>query len=157
MRSLRSLIPALLLVGVAGCGPDETPPPEPTAESVALDLFVLALDDDPQRARVQSAFGAFDDDVRYATLLDAIRELPAERNDDASSVVEMYTLEGGDRTGFDLEGPVGDGGVARYSVLLDTTTAPGTIVWFSGPGVEWPERRRRSPGISTSAPPTAGE
>jgi hypothetical protein len=157
MRSLRSLIPALLLVGTVGCGPGETPVTESTTESVALGLFELAFEDDPEPVRVESVFGVVADDPAYAALLDAVRVLREGRAGHGPEIVATYLMEDGNRTGFDLEGPVGDGGSARYSVLLDTTTYPGKIVWFSGPGIEWPEQQRKGPGILTSAPPRAGE
>ena len=150
MRSFTSLILVALLIGTAACRSDEIPPVEPTAESVVAALFALAAQDDLDLEQTAQLFAPVEDERRRAELLDAIRALRTEHE---AEVVESYTLAEQGRIGFDLEGRLTGDGVARFSVLLDTTTPPGVVVWFSGPGVEWPERKRRGPGISTSSPP----
>lgn len=150
MRSLRGVILAAWLVAALGCGRDGAPAADASPDTLVADLFDLAREDDPDPARIARLFGTVDDERAGAALHDAIRALRATR---APEIVETYTLDDLQRTGFDLQGVLEGGGVAHYSVLLDTTTPPGRIVWFSGPDVEWPERKDRGPGISTSASP----
>ena len=119
-------------------------------ESRAVRDLVDRLDD-PAAERVDGVFGGTDDEQARAALLDAIQAL---RPIDEIEIVETYPMEDLVRVSFDLVGRLPGGGIARYSVTLDTASEPGTIVWFSGPGVEWPDRKPRGPGLSTSAPPT---
>ncbi len=155
MRSLRGLIAVASLSVLAGCDAPAPPvAPEPTTEGRALELLELASSPEPDPARVETLFGVVDDEREHAALLDAIVRL---RGATDVTVVETYTLEDLARTGFELEGALPGEGRARFSIQLDTSTQPGTIVWFTGPGVEWPERRRRGDGLSTSAPPGTPE
>ncbi len=144
MRSTRGLILIALLAGLPSCGPDEPA----TAEAVALELFVLARQEEPDGERVDALFGPIDGERERAELLDAMGLL---RTEGSPVILDSYTLD--ERLGFDLEARLPSDGAARYSVLVDITSPPGEIVWFNGPGVEWPERGRDGTGLSTSSPP----
>ncbi len=142
---------AVLVVALAalvGCAPEP-----PTRAGAVLELFELAHIDEPLAERVDGLFGNVEDEQARAALLDAIQAL---RPVGEVEIVETYPMDDLVRVSFDLVGQLPGGGVARYSVQLDTATEPGTIVWFSGPGVEWPDRRPRGSGLSTSAPPGGG-
>jgi hypothetical protein len=150
MRSTSSLTVAIAVLAGCSCStPDSTTPASPT--ETVLELFELALLDEPAVERVDGLFDSVDDEQARAVLLDAIEAL---RPVDEIEIVEIYPMDDLVRVSFDLVGRLPGGGIARYSVQLDTSTGPGTIVWFSGPGIEWPDRKPRGPGLSTSAPPT---
>ncbi len=137
---------AAMLAACAGA-PQEA---RATHESTVLELFDLARADELAPERVDALFGTEADERVRAVLLDAIDALrPAAK----VRIVETYPMDDLIRTSFELESALPGGGLARYSVQLDTSTEPGTIVWFSGPGVEWPARKTPGPGLSTSAPP----
>lgn len=156
MRSVTELRPLSLAVTVAvlaACGgatPDSTTKPPATPTETVLALFELADHDEPAPERVDSLFGIMEDERVRAALLDAIEAL---RPTGEVEIVDIYSMDDLLRMSFDLEGRLSGGGTARYSVQLDTSTESGSIVWFSGPGVEWPDHSPRGPGISTSAPP----
>jgi len=141
------------LAALAGCSdvPDSGGRAPATSSEAALELFELARVDEPATERIDELFGSVEDEQARAALLDSIAALPAA---DEIEIVETYPMEDLVRVSFDLVGRLPGGGIARYSVQLNTVTEPGTIVWFSGPGVEWPQRKSRGPGLSTSAPPT---
>jgi len=154
MRSFRKLILAAAVAGAVACSggdqPPATPRPLETPGDVVLALFALSSHDDPSTARVDELFGSLDDEYARAALLDAVVELHSA---DTVEIVGSYPMKDLTRMGFDLEGSLAGGGSASFSVQVNTSTKPGTIVWFSGPGVEWPERRSKGSGLSTSAPP----
>ena len=145
-----ALIAFAVLAGCRGTPPEPLAPASP-AETV-LELFALARLDEPANERVDGLFGSVDDEQARAELLDAIEAL---RPVDEVEIVETYPMSDLDRESYDLVGQLPGGGIARYSVQLDTSMDPGMIVWFSGPGVEWPHRGRGGTGLSTSAPPAA--
>ena len=126
--------------------------PPATRNEVVLTLFELARLDEAAPERVDSLFGKLEDEQDRAVLLDSIEALQSA---DEVEIVQAYPMDDLIRVSFDLVGRLPGGGIARYSVQLNTSTEPGTIVWFSGPGVEWPDRKPRGPGLSTSAPPTS--
>ncbi len=157
-RATNPLLPALIvaLAGLVACGvrtPESATEPATRAETV-LALFDLARADEADPERVERLFGRISDERERADLLDAIDALQAV---DEVEIVETYSMDDLVRDSFDLVGHLPGGGLARFSVQLDTAEEPGTIIWFSGPGVEWPTRRLRGPGLSTSAPPDAPE
>ena len=145
-----ALLTVALLAGCRGAVPGPPAPASP-AERV-LEFFELVRLDEPAAERIDDFFGRVDDEQARAALLDAIEAL---RPVNEVEIVETYRLDGLGRESFDLLGALPGGGTARYSIQLDTSIEAGRIVWFSGPGVEWPQRRGRGPGLSTSAPPTA--
>lgn len=147
---LPGIISALLVLhGCADTGPEPGAPPA-TREETVLALFELARVAETEPEQVDRLFGAIADERERAALLDAIDALGSA---DEIEIVEIYPMDELIRESFDLVGRLPGGGSARYSVQIDTATDPGRILWFSGPGVEWPTRRRRGPGLSTSAPP----
>jgi hypothetical protein len=151
MRSNSGLTLAVIaaLIGCSCSTPEPAAPTSPT--ETVLELFELTRFDDPAVERVDGVFGGTDDEQARAALLDAIQAL---RPIDEIEIVETYPMEDLLRVSFDLVGRLPGGGIARYSVAVSTASEPGTIVWFSGPGVEWPDHKPRGPGLSTSAPPT---
>ena len=157
MRSFQSLGIAVAVTVTIACGdgePEISPQALETPQDMVLALFDLSRGGDPAAERVDALFGTLDDERDRAARLDAIAEL---RSAGTVEIVETYPMDDLTRLSFDLEGALAGGGSARYSVQIDTSSEPGVIVWFSGPGVEWPERRHRGPGLSTSAPPTWAE
>ena len=151
MRSTPGLTLAAIAV-LAGCSGGTTEPTTPSNPTeTVLELFELARFDELAAERVDGFFGSVNDEQERAALLDAIEALQPV---DEVEIVETYPMDDLVRVSFDLVGRLPGGGIARYSVQLDTSTDPGTIVWFSGPGVEWPDRKPRGSGLSTSAPPT---
>ena len=157
MRSVAQLRPlglAVTIAAVAACGgatsESTTKPPATPAETV-LALFELAGHGELAPERVDGLFGAMEDERARAALLDAIQAL---RPGGEVEIVDIYPMDDLARMSFGLEGRLSGGGTACYSVQLDTSTEPGAIVWFSGPGIEWPDRKPHGPGLSTSAPPT---
>ena len=150
----RSLVLAVTVAALAACGgatPEPTTKPPATPTETVLALFELARLDEPASERVDGLFGSMEDERVRAALLDAIEAL---RPADEVEIVDTYPMDDLIRMSFDLEGRLPGGGTASYSVQLDTSTEAGAIVWFSGPGVEWPDRKPLGPGLSTSAPPT---
>jgi hypothetical protein len=151
----RALFGLAVVIGtLTGCA-DTTESLQATPESpsdVVLELFRLVPLDNPTAETLDGLFGDVGDEKANAALLDAIQAL---RPVAEVEIIETYPMNDLLRISFDLQGQLAGGGVAEYSVQLDSTMEPGTIVWFSGPGVEWPTRRRRGDGLSTSAPPTA--
>jgi len=145
---------AVVIAALSGCADTrEAPETKPSGPSdVVFELFRLVSVDDPTPESVEGLFGKVGDEQAQASLLDAIRAL---RPVSEVEIVETYPMNNLLRLSFDLLGRLPGGGLAEYSVQLDTASEPGTIVWFSGPGVEWPTRRRRGDGLSTSAPPRA--
>jgi hypothetical protein len=151
MRS-NSGLTVVAIAALVGCSCSTPEPATPTSRTeTVLELFELSRLDDPAAERVDGLFGGTEDEQARAALLDAIQAL---RPADAVEIVETYAMDDLVRVSFDLVGRLPGGGIARYSVQLNTSAEPGTIVWFSGPGVEWPDRKPRGPGLSTSAPPT---
>ena len=58
------------------------------------------------------------------------------------------------RAAVDLVASLPGGGSADYSVQLTERDGSWKIVWFNGPGVDWPERRpARGEGLSSSPAP----
>lgn len=143
---------AVAALAANGCmTPESTTKPPATPTETVLALFELAGLDEPAPEWVDGLFGKLEDEQARAALLDAVEALlPAGKLE----IVDSYPMDDLLRVSFELEGRLPGGGTARYSVQLDTSTQSGTIVWFSGPGVEWPDRKPRGPGLSTSAPPT---
>lgn len=154
MRSVAELVACSAVAALAACGgatPELTTKPPANPTETVLALFELARLDEPAPERVDGLFGSMEDERIRAALLDAVEAL---RPAGSLEIVDSYPMDDLLRVSFDLEGRLPGGGTARYSVQLDTSTQSGTIIWFSGPGVEWPDRKPRGPGLSTSAPPT---
>ena len=85
-------------------------------------------------------------------VLDALEAL---RPVDEVAVQRVEPLEGLDRVAVELTAPLQGGGQAHYSVqLADLGDDTWVILWFHGPGVEWPSHRRpRGDGLTVSSPP----
>jgi len=145
---LAVVVPFLLLA--PGCTPSE---PEPTGPgAVALALFALADLEEPSLDELSSCFQPPEDDAQRAALLDALEAL---RPVDEVAVQRVEPLEGLDRVAVELTAPLQGGGQAHYSVqLADFGDDTWVILWFRGPGVEWPSHRRpRGDGLTVSSPP----
>ena len=151
LRSLGLTVTVAALTACGGATSESTTKPPATPNETVLELFELAGHGEPAPERVDDLFGIMEDERVRAALLDAIQALQPGGK---VRIVDIYPMDDLFRTSFDLEGRLPGGGTALYSVQLDTSTEAGAIVWFSGPGVEWPDHKPRGPGLSTSAPPT---
>jgi len=150
MRVACLLVPtSILLIAVASCaapprvghGPGET----------ALALFDLAQADEPTETELEILFEADRDLEARAALLDALSGLPP-----VASVEVVAIQPTGELDAFtDLVGQLDGGGEARFSVRLRAGEPDSwKVVWFQGPGVEWPPRaRRRGDSLTSSMPP----
>ena len=149
MRAAHSWVPALLgLALVAGCSAPELDPNDPG--SVAQHLFTLATDGPAQ----EELATIFDPEVlpeHPVALLDALDAI-ADLED--PELLAVDSSPDTDEVFVDLALALPGEGRAVYSVKLRHLEQAGwRIAWFQGPGVEWPDRGRRGPGLSTSAPP----
>lgn len=144
-----------LLIGVApllACG-DSTPEEAPPRTAAEQTLWLFEIADQGQLAPEQMAelFEIPEDEKRRALLFDAVEQLAANGTPRIVAEVELPELQ---RIAIDLAREDGEA-VALYSVQLNSVSTPPKISWFSGPGVEWPERSRRGDGLSSSAPPSS--
>ena len=151
---LRLAAVGLLCALLAGCQAPEPAPVLPDHEQLALDMFAAAAAEDSRVAFAETHCDRTVDDADWPTLLDGLEALGrledptivgSEPLDDAEPPAEMMV---------DLEVAVGELTRASVSVRLQRTGDEWGIVWFQGPGTEWPQRRTpRDQGLSTSAPP----
>jgi hypothetical protein len=155
---VKTLSHAIITVSVsammlASCGerePSEVSLPERTA----LRLFATTQGDQPSEDFLSALFGSGLSDRQRTALLEALSELPAPL---AVEAVRSEELEELARIVVDIRADLPAGGMAIYSVQLEQASqGDWTILWFQGPGVEWPRREppRRGEGLSTSALPT---
>ena len=143
----------LVLVMLTACG--EEGPIEPAGpEQTALQLFELARSEEPSDELIAALFGAGLDERERAALFEALDALSTASTVEA---VGSEALEGLNRVAVDLLAGLPAGGTARYSVQLEPSAqGEWRILWFQGPGVEWPRRKRpRGTGLTTSALPHA--
>ena len=142
----------LLVVTCTACGWNADGEPGPAA--AALELFELAREVDSQAERLETTFDALPPADDRAALLDALELLGAV---DVLRVVDVQLAAGPQDAFVDLDASLPGGGLAHYTVRLRASEVQGwRVTWFQGPGVEWPgSERRRSDGLSSSAPPAA--
>ena len=143
------------------CGSDPAVPQLPvigndTPEHAALSLFALAVEpheidgDRSVDSVVEPTLVAVDPGALFDAL-DALREIVSPR------IVAAERLDDLDRWAIDIEGALPGPSLAAFSVQVEPAD-DGTwrVVWFAGPGVEWP---RRGPalgdGLASSTPPQA--
>jgi hypothetical protein len=152
MRRLSAAAAVIALLALTACS-DGEPPGPPGPEQRALQLFEPSLREEPVAAEVALLFGAELDGAARAALFDALAALPDSPVIEAVASEEMEVL---DRMVVDIKAGLPAGGSAKYSVQLEQTDGGGwRILWFQGPGVEWPgQGRTRGDGLTTSAPPT---
>jgi hypothetical protein len=144
-------VAALCLTGIAGCtGP--AVPDEPTPGQIAVRLFDIAREEEPDPERLSTCLEVPADASARAALFDALSALGRAS---AVQVERIVPLDGMERTVVDLSAFVEGGGTAQYSVQLEDDPAKGwRILWFLGPGVEWPRARPpRGNGLTVSADP----
>jgi hypothetical protein len=139
------------LAGCSSCRTEE-PGPLADAEATAVALFSLAAagDDDPSRiAEVVQEDLAASHRVPLLEALDGFRAVTDVRARGAEP------LDALDRVTVDVEGTLPGDAVAFYAVQV-ARVPDGTwrVVWFAGPGVEWPPGKGGSNGsLSSSRPP----
>jgi hypothetical protein len=106
--------------------------------------------------RIAALFGTDIDSRMRAALLDALAEVPVSPAIEAVASEELEEL---DRIVVDISVGLPAAGSARYSVQLERDAGGNwLIVWFQGPGVEWPGRGPgRGEGLTTSAPPAGDD
>lgn len=156
MRRYRPAIVVLLLAAMAtACGDDpHTPPEEDGPQAAAMRLFQVAeidLDDPESWDRVLETVRAGDRDT--ASLLDALESL---RGVERVRIVEAEALEEPGRWIVDIEGELPGPSLAEFGVEAAETSDGWRVVWFHGPGVEWPGHPSgRDPSLTTSRPPGA--
>jgi hypothetical protein len=140
---------ALLLL--AACG-ERRPAEAAGPERTALQMFELARSERPAEELITGLFGAGLDDRDRAALLESLSALSTLSAVEAAG---SEKLQGLDRVVVDISAALPAGGLARYSLQMEQTSQGGWIIlWFQGPGVEWPRRARpRGEGLTTSAPP----
>jgi hypothetical protein len=149
MRAALRIVPATLLLVAASCaGPHESVHgPGPAAAA----LFELARGGEPADAELERRFEMRGDLDARAALLDALERLAVLRS------VEIVAVEpAGPTDAFaDFVGRLEGGGEARYSVRVRAgEDGAWKVVWFQGPGVEWPQQPSpHGERLSTSMPP----
>jgi len=154
-RALLGMLLVAVWLSAAGCrGAVDEPASGPLTdpEDAALALFALApatTAEEPDLAPVARVV----DERRWrddpGALLDALEGL---RGVERVRVLGSERLEGLDRWVLDLEGLLPGPTLANFSVQVERFEDEGwRVVWFRGPGVEWPGRARpRDEGLSTS-------
>jgi len=147
-----ALAAVVMLLTLTACG-DEEPYGPAGPEKTALQLFELVQAGQPDEEMISALFGAGLEGRNRSALLETLAAIPAPRA--AVELVGSERLEGLDRVVVDLRAELPAGGMASYSVQLEPAS-PGEwkILWFQGPGLEWPRRERpHGEGLTTSAPP----
>ena len=145
------VLPGLLLA--AACGGPEPDPQNPA--SVAVHLFALA-GREPAFEELAATFDAKTLEAWQGPLLDNLDALSRLGASEPPEVLGVDRVPGTPEAYVDLAAELPGRGRADCSVLLRSTGETGwRIVWFQGPGIEWPPRSRRDAGLTTSAPPGA--
>jgi hypothetical protein len=141
---------SLFLILLAGCS--EPPPDMQTPEGAALVLLEIAAETPLPLERIEALFGPAIGAEPSADLLDALAGMAGCTEPE---IVASQPLEAIAQVAVDLTARLAGGGLAEISVQLQTTEqGPYQVIWFSGPGIEWPPPgRKRDGGISSSAPP----
>jgi hypothetical protein len=141
----------LSIAALLACSESGPPAPAAPAEQ-ALRLFDLAGQDEPAEERLTACFGPLTDDAERAALLDALDALapasePAVLAEERAADLALAVV--------DITASFPGGGTADYSVHLEGSDEEGwTVIWFRGPGVEWPRRSPpRGQGLTSSPPP----
>lgn len=145
---------ALVLCGAAASGcREKLPAPAAGPADVALELFELAALDEPTVEQLDRRFGTSMDDQLRAALYDSIAALRPAQEPEVTRVTE---LDGLGRSAVDLSAGLPGGGRARYQLqLVGPLDGSWRVLWFQGPGVEWPPPRRPDgEGLTTSPPPS---
>ncbi len=148
MTRRRPLPAVLLLVLLAGCR-GAAPPAE---VAPALALFGLAGPEDPGRAELAQVIDDSLLEHDNPALLDALDRLPQAA---PPEILRVEPLPGLGRVAVDLRAALPGGASADYSVQT-ALRADGAwrVVWFQGPGVDWPGRPApRGAGPGSSAVP----
>ena len=150
-RTGLALAALLAVLAACGCGSrDGVARADPAA--AALDLFELALVDEPTDEQLRDRFDPAPDHDDRAALLDALSALATVSD---PRIVEVQRPAGPADAFVDLEAGLPGGGVARFTVRLRSTEPGGwRVSWFQAPGAEWPSSPAGSgSGLSSSAPP----
>ncbi|ANM29490.1 hypothetical protein ABI59_07670 [Acidobacteria bacterium Mor1] len=149
----RVLLVVLALAALVGCSdPAEDPDPAESRapeEAAALALFEMAelLDADEEKLRNTVREDLIESD--RTALLDAIARLRGESPPRIQGVEPMIP---DDRQMITLEADLPDEGLAVFRVLAERDAEDHwKVVWFSGPGIEWPAPRIRGEGLSSSS------
>lgn len=154
---LAAIVTACAMAIACGGGPGVPERPasaNDTPEGAALSLFALA-----SRSHEDGEVTAADQVVDPTLIsrdpgalfdaLDALREVEDLR------VVAAERLDDLDRWAIDLEGALAGSALTAFSAQVEPAD-DGTwrVVWFAGPGVEWPRRAPpRGDGLASSEPP----
>ncbi|MDH3626222.1 MAG: hypothetical protein OEV00_04015 [Acidobacteriota bacterium] len=150
----------LIVLVVAGCG-GSRPAPEATPAdqvSIALEMLNASATEEGRLDLADRRFGLTIDDTQWAPLLDAL-EATGRLSDPQTEGSEPLD-QGPDHTEFivDFDVAVSEVGRGAVSVRLHREDESWRIVWFQGPGFEWPSPGRPpDDGLSSSAPPDAME
>jgi len=140
----------ICLVLLAGCA--APPPDSSTPEGAALVLLKIAAETPLSIERIEALFGPAAGSEPSADLFDALAGLAGCTD---AEVVSAQPLEAIAKVAVDLTAKLAGGGQAEIAVQLQSTEqGQYRVIWFSGPGTEWPPpRRRRDGGISSSSAP----
>lgn len=147
----KALLTCLILL--AGCA--EPPPDSRTPEGAALVLLEIAAETPLSIERIEALFGPAVGAEPSADLLDALAGLAGCTD---AEIVSSQPLEAIAQVAVDLTAKLAGSGQAEIAVQLQSTEqGQYQVIWFSGPGIEWPPpRRRRDGGISSSSAPDPG-
>jgi hypothetical protein len=145
----------LVLMMLTSCGERE-PADSGGPGQTALQLFELARSEQPSDDMIVTLFGAGLDERQRTALLEALSDLPIPLTVEPVGIEALQEL---DRVVVDLTAGLPAGGLAHYSLQLEPAAqGEWRILWFQGPGVEWPRRERPGgEGLTTSALPDGDE
>ncbi len=145
--------PALVgLALLAACSPADSPgqtPDREPEERAALALFTLAGQLDIDEPLLQSTVREDLIERDRTALLDALGEL---HGDTAPQITGIEAMIPDDRRMVLLERPLADEGLAAFRVLTERQADDAwRVVWFAGPGIEWPAPSLSGEGLSSSS------
>jgi hypothetical protein len=143
------MVSLLLLLAACG-GSDESAPVDATPEGAARALLAARTTEDGIAEPWDTLFDP-PNEGSTTDLLQALEALPATEE------VRILTVElsdDGNEAFVDMEARIEGEGTAGFSARLRAREpSRWRVIWFHGPGLEWPVHAARGDGLSQSAPP----